>query len=101
MAKQFWDYATSYKVFLIRVFFYTLMPSLTAYLAIAQTIDLDSKYPSMGLFERISLWLGIAMPGLTSFVALLDKSRELASQNYREKRSGMTSFFSKPTDTGP
>jgi hypothetical protein len=93
--KQAWETAVAYKLVWLRVIGYMIVPSIGAFLAICNTIDIDSKWAQMGPFSRAAFWLGVAMPGIGAFMAFLDQSLQRKREEIKEKREGETAMFIK------
>lgn len=90
----------AYRLVWLKLIIIMAMPMITSFLAITQTVDMDVKWAQIGIFGKWSFFLGIAMPGLSAFLAMFDDSAQKAKTDLAHKRSGHTQFFTK-TDTGP
>lgn len=93
--REAWDTVVAYKLVWVRVLFFVLGPCLASFLAMAQTIDMDTKWPQMGTFARTAFWIGVAYPGFSSLMAFIDQSLNRAKEELREKRKGDTEFITK------
>lgn len=92
----------AYRLIWLKVLFFLLGPAVTQFLAIQQTIDLDTKWPAMGFFARLAFWVGIWYPGFTNLIAFIDQSLPKAREELAKKRSangnaGDTQHFVKET----
>ena len=94
MAKQAWETMVAYKLVWVRVLLMLVMPMITTYLSITQTIDMDVKWPTMGQFARVGFWLGIIAPAFGIFIAFVDQSLARAKAELEKKRHDRS-------DTGP
>lgn len=101
--QQAWEVAVAYKLVWVKMLIFTVGPMVTTYLSITQTVDLDVKWTSMGLFARVAFWVGLVWPGLNALQAFIDKSLAHAKDDLDKKRKnggGHTEFLNRP-DTGP
>lgn len=96
--KQAWEVAVAYKLVWLRVVLFILAPTITSFLAITQTIDLDVKWPGMGMFARWAFWLGVSFPGIQTLIAFLDQSLGRVKGELEKKRNGDTIHLTKEAD---
>ena len=93
--KATWDTIVAFKLVWVRVLFFMLAPMIAAFLAINQTVDMDTKWPQMGPFGKWTFWLGIIYTGINSLLAFIDQSLNRAKDELKARRSGETEIISK------
>lgn len=98
-----WETVVAYKLVWVKMVIFTFGPMVTTYLGLTQAVDLDAKWPTMGLFARLGMILFIVWPGALNLQAFIDKSLSHAKDELDKKRkngAGHTEFLNNP-NTGP
>jgi hypothetical protein len=100
MAEKAWETMVAYKLVWFRVAFFLFGPAIAQFMAINQTVDMDTKWAQMGHFAKTAFWMAIMYPGIISLIAFIDQSLPHAKQDLEDKRKADTDRFVKE-HTGP